>query len=301
MMFVTKLVAALSFLCLETSGEKFQLKLEPAPDFHLATGCCADEPICYVRVADSTTDCENRTLPGPPVLDPADPGETEIVCGGSFSMNLGLYDGIEITFQSPEGKEIFIQSDENKRVEFQFQAKADCESSYPEEYTLMDGSNIMKSFIGSDVDSLETLWNPDQSGVELAACELFGTFQIGGHDDTRSFTAQGSKIIWSFDYDPSLFEDSTLEYSYGTRGYTWIRTPFDNALVDAPPPSVSPYVSQSSAPSFASSTSPSSGPSFTSSTSPSYAPSSSPTTSGGRINSVTAVVLVMLGITSLFV
>jgi hypothetical protein len=262
MMFVTKLVAALSFLCLGTSGEKFQLKLEPAPDFHLATDCCADEPIFYVRVADSTTVCENQTFPWQ--------DEPETVCAGNFPLNLGLYDGMEITFQAPEGEEIIIQSDENNRVEFQFQAKADCDSA-SEEYTELDGSNVTKSFIGSDVDSLETLWNPDQSGVELAACELFVTFQIGGDDDTPSFTAQGSKMIWSFEYDPSFFEDSTLEYSYDTRGYTWIRTPFDNALVDSPTRSLPPTTSPP------------------------------PTTSGGRINSVTAVVLVMLCITSVFV
>ena len=248
MMMFAKLVTALSFLFLGTTAEKFQLKLVPAPDFHLATGCCLDDPIFYMRVADSTTMCENQTLPGRE--------EPTTVCIGSFFVNLGLYDGIEFSFQAPQEEEVFIQSDEHNRVEFQFQAYAE-RFCVAEDYTEVDGSNIATSFIGSDVDSLETLWNPEQSGAIVAMCEIFGTFQIGGQDDSPSFTAQGSKMSWSFEYDSSLFEDLTIEFFYDTQGYTWIRTPFDNALVDAPtlPPS--------------------------------------PTTSGGRINSLSVIVLAM--------
>ena len=232
MMFVTKLVAALSFLCLETTGEKFQLKLEPAPDFHLATGCCADEPIFYVRVADSTTVCENQTFP-------VARRSRDCLWRKLFLESWSLrWNRNHVSITRGRGDYHSIGRKQTCRISVSSQSRL--RFCLPEEYTGLDGSNVIKSFIGSDVDSLETLWNPDQSGVELAACELFVTFQIGGDDDTRSFTAQGSKMIWSFEYDPSLFEDSTLEYSYGTRGYTWIRTPFDNALVDAPPPSLPP-------------------------------------------------------------
>ena len=282
-MMFTSLVAALSFLFLGTTAEKFQLKLVPAPDFHLATGkSLADfdgNPIFFFRVADSTTVCENQTLPGR-----EDP---ETFCGGSFSLNLGLYDGIEISFQAPEGKEIFIQSDEINRVQFEFQALTEGARTegfcVTEDYRWVNGRNFTTSFIGSDVDSLETLWNPERSYAGVNLCELSGVFQIGGEDNegdinTRSFTAQASKISWSFEYDPSLFEDSPIEYFYNTGHYItfWIRTPFENALVDAPPsPTTSP--------------------------SPSSMPSSSLTTSGGCINSITVVATVlfgMLGITS---
>lgn len=149
-----------------------------------------------------------------------------------------------------ERKEIVIQSDENNRVEFQFQAKADCDID-PGEYFEIEGNDISLDFTGSNVDILEAQWNPGSSVVlagrcaqGCSQCEIFATFQLGGEDESPSFTGQAYSMSWSVTYNSSVFATSeALEYRYDTSGYSWIRgTIFDNAtLVDASP-STSPSV-----------------------------------------------------------
>lgn len=125
MMLATILVALLSLV---VTAEKLEIKLEPAPAYHNATGCCGDDAIFFFSVLEppSYGFCDAQTTIGPPPPEghsfpQGTPAET--VCGGTFFVNLALYDGIEFVFQAPEEKEIVMESDENNRLEFQFQVR----------------------------------------------------------------------------------------------------------------------------------------------------------------------------------
>jgi hypothetical protein len=228
-----KTAAALALLFLSATAETLRLKLEPAPEFHNATGD-SEGDLLYVRLVEPPTEefCEAPTNPNVP-------SDVTTVCGGTFSLNLALYDGMEISFEAPEGKEIVIQSDpETNRVEFEFQAVADCDFAQGE-YLEYD-SGVVVTFTGSDVITFGELWNSLGASFlgagkceSCSQCEIFAAFQI---EASTAFSARASKLSWTIVYNPSIFENFvSLDYRYDTSGYCWIRTPFANSLVDAPP------------------------------------------------------------------
>lgn len=113
MMFAKPAAAVFALLSLgPLAAEKLVLK--PAPDFHSYTQYCGDDAILFLRVDEppSTDFCEMQTtMLGQPegetdmqtMLGPPENEALEPVCGGTFFMNLALYDGLEFSFQAPEG------------------------------------------------------------------------------------------------------------------------------------------------------------------------------------------------------
>lgn len=224
-MFATTALALLaSWFVTMVTAETLLLKLEPALHFNTTYGCC--DELVYFQVVEpqSTNYCWEQY----DVYE--DDGSNETVCGGNFSVDLSEYDGIEFSFEAPEGKELFLQlNPDSTRIEAEFEADAPTDCDLPSVSIL--GQNVTFSFVGSDVDELMDHWNQDNSFVFIG-CEIFTRLQL---DDFESnFTSKVSKLSWAVSYNTSVFVGAgTLDYSYDTKKYMWLRIPFKSALVDA--------------------------------------------------------------------
>jgi hypothetical protein len=149
-----------------------------------------------------------------------------------------MYDGIEISFEAPEGQEIHISSSQDTfRVRVEFSAEADCDSN-----GFTEGSALTPEIVGSNVEALVANYNPSNSFMEVgkcaqgcSKCEIFTRVEFSTNE--TSFEGTISKITWSITYDSSIFANTgeVPDFTYGTDGYTWIRTPFMGALVPASP------------------------------------------------------------------
>lgn len=243
------LFTAIAFLVLPVATEKLRLKLEPALDFHEAFGGFDDVLIFRIVQPEATNSCGN-----PSCFRPESRNNCPIVCGGSFAVDLSMYDGIEISFEAPEGQEIRISSNqETFRVRVEFLAEADCASN-----GFTEGSALTPEIVGSNVEALVANYNPSNSFLEVgkcaqgcSKCEIFTRVEFSTNE--TSFEGTISKITWSITYDGSIFVNTgeVPDFTYGTDGYTWIRTPFMGALVPASPiatPTEAPVLSPMEAP-----------------------------------------------------
>jgi hypothetical protein len=169
-----------------------------------------------------------------------------------------MYDGIEISFEAPEGKEIRVFASQvndisqSHRITVMFLAKADCVLAGNLPLVIKD-ITFTPEIVGSDVEALVANYNASNSFMEVGKCQeeasrmdyctkrrqcqIFTSLDFWA--DNASFQGTLSKITWSVTYDRSIFSDAgKLDFRYdtdGLQGYTWIQTPFRGALVPASP------------------------------------------------------------------
>jgi hypothetical protein len=242
MMLFTVICIVVLLLFTTTAEEKLHLTLEPALDFHEALGNSGERLFFRVVQPQAANSCT----------------EQPARCGGDFALDLGMYDGIEISFQAPEGKEIHIfasqvndTSSQSYRVTVIFLAKADCvlTSSVP---LVVKDIAFTPEIVGSNVEDLVANYNESNSFMEVGKCQVASRMDyctkrrecqiftsLDFWADDTSFQGTISKMTWSITYDRSIFGNvGELDFRYdtdGLQGYTWIQTPFTGALVPASP------------------------------------------------------------------
>jgi hypothetical protein len=211
------------------------LRLVPAPAFfYEETGCCDELLFFHVEVPATFPGCDKE-------CDAADLNDCNVICGGVISsLDLSEYNRIEFAFAAPEGNEILIVSDPDAdRVRVEFQALAECDPSVAVGLLEKDGFDFEGGVYGSDTEQLMNSFVHESSFVTIGRCEgcdfceIFTRVEFSGNG--TSISGLVSKLVWSVKVDGSLFgATGSLDYHYGTDTYSWIRTPFANALVPAP-------------------------------------------------------------------
>jgi hypothetical protein len=166
-----------------------------------------------------------------------------------------MYDGIEISFQAPEGKEIRVFASQvnnisqSYHVTAMFLAKADCVLASNLPLVLKD-TDFTPEIVGSNVEALVANYDGSNSFMEVGKCQeasridyctkrrecqIFTSLDFRADD--ASFQGTISKMTWSITYDRSIFGHAgELDFRYdtdGLQGYAWIQTPFTGALVPA--------------------------------------------------------------------
>lgn len=235
-------VVCVGVLVLCTAAEKLHLTLEPALDFHEALGNSGERLFFRIVQPQAVNSCT----------------EQPARCNGGFALELGMYDGIEISFQAPKGKEIRVFSSQvnnisqSHRVTVMFLAKADCVLAGNLPLVVKDFA-FTPEIVGSNVEALVANYNASNSFMEVGKCQkeasridyctkrrecqIFTSLDFWADD--ASFQGTISKITWSVTYDRSIFGHAgELDFRYdtdGLQGYTWIQTPFRGALVPASP------------------------------------------------------------------
>ena len=222
---------------LAANGLDLQIVLEPAPDFNEAIG---ENDLIFLRVvspAINDEQCQEKCTGW------ESEGETcPIACGGTIpSIDLEDYDGIEVMYQSPESKEIFIVGELDEyfsRVRFEFSAQVDCDSTG---YLDASGDQLSVDIQGSDTDLLVSVLDLSQSFISAGkcdgcgSCEIFTRLEFGG---TEEFSGKISSIKVSTNPGVYIGADFSglgpLDYYYDTEGYSWIRSNFVGSIIDAP-------------------------------------------------------------------
>jgi hypothetical protein len=244
------------------AAEKLSLKLEPALDFHAVLVDDDFDDLLLFRVVEpvgSEATCEE-------VTNQFDPTEMYTVCGGSFPLDLSMYDGIEISYEAPEGQEIRITTsgEDSFRVRVEFEAETDCDTTA---FVNLNGDSFIPEIVGSNVSALTSNYAAGDSFIQVGKCDGCGSCAIFTRiqfSAATSFSGSISKISWSMDYESSTFSGLGEQvFTYDTDGYNWIRTPFNGALVAAPEVIVStaPSAAPSGAPTAAPSDAPTAAPS----------------------------------------
>ena len=221
-----------SVLPVFSTKTKLRLRLIPALDFHEELDDYDDVLLFRLNLPQVTNSCEER-------CSEFDPTDCPTVCGATFPLDLSLHNEIEFSFEAPEGQEIRIVSGEEYRVRIEFQIVAD--SCDLDGFVDFRGEAFTPEITGSNVVALTANYNPSESFVEIGkcsectSCEIFTRIEFSTIE--TSFSGLVSKISWSVTYDSFVFSSAgDADYTYGTVGHIWIRTPVEGALVPAQSP-----------------------------------------------------------------
>ena len=161
-------------------------------------------------------------------------------CGGTITVeDLSAVKHVEFIFRAPPGKEIQLVTTSDgitsiNEVELQLSLPSDVCNGYE----AVEGSALTPpTILGSNVENIVAeYYDPNDSFVTFGkcdgcrGCDIFTSLKF-----PALFQGSISEIRWSAPVNPTIYAGATnATLCYDSDSYSWIRTPYEGAIVDAP-------------------------------------------------------------------